>query len=154
MKHLYILSIFILLFVAACSTSADDACSPELDQQFLLENAEKEEINVTDSGLQYRVIEEGEGARPTQNSTVRVHYHGTLINGDVFDTTRDREDPVQLALNQVIRGFSEGLQLMPEGSIYEIFIPASSAYGNSPPPGSIICRGSTLIFELELVEIL
>lgn len=119
--------------------------------QFLLENSEQEDINETESGLQYRIIEEGEGERPQANSTVRVNYKGTFTNGFVFDQSRD--NPAQFTLSGVISGFSEGLQLMNTGSTFELFLPPSIGYGDNPPPGSSILSGVVLVFEVELVEI-
>ncbi|MEX0906233.1 MAG: FKBP-type peptidyl-prolyl cis-trans isomerase [Balneolaceae bacterium] len=121
--------------------------------EFLEENAQNEDVNVTDSGLQYRVIEEGDGASPSAENEVEVHYTGKLLNGDVFDSSRERGESVTFPLNQVIPGWTEGVQLMTEGSTYEFFIPAALAYGSTPPPGSIIPPGAVLIFEVELIEI-
>lgn len=122
--------------------------------RFLEENAARDDVNVTDSGLQYRVIEEGNGVSPTEESTVRVHYRGTLINGEEFDSSYERDEPVEFPLNGVITGWTEGLQLMQVGSKYEFFIPSELGYGNTPPPGSAIQPGSVLIFEVELLEVL
>ncbi|MEX0889951.1 MAG: FKBP-type peptidyl-prolyl cis-trans isomerase [Balneolaceae bacterium] len=130
-----------------------EANAAEADR-FLSENAERDEVTVTDSGLQYRVIEEGEGVRPDEESRVRVHYRGTLIDGEEFDSSYSREEPAEFPLNQVIPGWTEGLQLMSEGAKYEFFIPAELGYGNNPPPGSPIEPGAVLIFEVELLSIL
>ncbi len=119
---------------------------------FLAENAEKEGVQVTESGLQYRVIEEGDGERPAATDRVTVHYRGTLINGVEFDSSYSRGEPATFALNQVIPGWTEGLQLMPAGSRYEFFIPSELAYGEQGRPGPI-GPNSTLIFEVELIEI-
>jgi FKBP-type peptidyl-prolyl cis-trans isomerase len=121
--------------------------------RFLEENAGRDDVNVTDSGLQYRVIEEGNGVSPTEESTVRVHYRGTLINGEEFDSSYERGEPAEFPLNRVITGWTEGLQLMQVGSKYEFFIPSELGYGNTPPPGSVIEPGSVLIFEVELLEV-
>jgi FKBP-type peptidyl-prolyl cis-trans isomerase len=118
---------------------------------FLQENSELEDITVTESGLQYRVIEEGEGESPEANATVRVNYTGTYANGFVFDQSGD--SPAQFTLAGVISGFSEGLQLMNVGSTYELFLPPSIGYGDNPPQGSSILPGVVLVFEVELVEI-
>lgn len=120
--------------------------------EFLQENAQREDVHVTESGLQYRVIEEGTGERPTSSSTVRVHYRGTLIDGEEFDSSYDG-DPVEFPLNNVIAGWTEGVQLMREGATYELYLPSELGYGNTPPRGSIINPGSVLIFEVELIEI-
>ncbi|PKD44420.1 FKBP-type peptidyl-prolyl cis-trans isomerase [Rhodohalobacter barkolensis] len=122
-------------------------------QEFLDENAEKEDVMVTESGLQYRVIEEGSGERPSAEDEVEVHYRGTLISGEEFDSSYSREQTITFPLNGVIPGWTEGLQLMREGATYEFFIPSELAYGTNPPPGSIILPGSVLIFEVELIDI-
>ena len=119
---------------------------------FLAENAGKEGVQVTESGLQYRVIEEGDGDRPAATDRVTVHYKGTLINGVEFDSSYSRGEPATFALNQVIPGWTEGLQLMRTGSRYEFFIPSELAYGEQGRPGPI-GPNSTLVFEVELLEI-
>ncbi|NEZ05085.1 FKBP-type peptidyl-prolyl cis-trans isomerase [Wenzhouxiangella sp. XN201] len=124
----------------------------EEGEAFLAENAEREGISVTESGLQYRVIEEGEGASPTAEDRVTVHYKGTLIDGTVFDSSYDRGEPATFALNQVIPGWTEGVQLMKEGAKYEFFVPSELAYGEQGRPGPI-GPNSTLIFEVELLEV-
>jgi len=124
----------------------------EEGQAFLAENREREGVIETESGLQYRVIEEGSGARPSATDQVTVHYRGSLINGTEFDSSFARGEPVTFALNQVIPGWTEGVQLMSEGSRYEFFIPADLAYGEAGRPGPI-GPNSTLIFEVELVGI-
>ncbi|MEM1080909.1 MAG: FKBP-type peptidyl-prolyl cis-trans isomerase [Pseudomonadota bacterium] len=119
---------------------------------FLAENAQKEGVQVTESGLQYRVIEAGDGARPAATDRVTVHYRGTLINGVEFDSSYSRGEPATFALNQVIPGWTEGLQLMTTGSRYEFFIPSELAYGEQGRPGPI-GPNSALIFEVELIEV-
>jgi FKBP-type peptidyl-prolyl cis-trans isomerase len=125
----------------------------EEGREFLEENAQKEDVMVTDSGLQYRVIEEGSGVSPTAEDEVEVHYRGTLLSGEEFDSSYSRNETTTFPLNRVIPGWTEGLQLMSEGATYEFFIPADLAYGNNPPPGSIIEPGSVLIFEVELIDV-
>lgn len=120
---------------------------------FLEENAENDDVMVTESGLQYRVIEEGSGASPTTEDEVEVHYRGTLISGEEFDSSYSRNETATFPLNRVIPGWTEGLQLMSEGATYEFFVPSELAYGNNPPPGSIIEPGSVLIFEVELIDV-
>ena len=122
-------------------------------EAFLAENATKEGITVTDSGLQYEVLRQGDGARPTAESRVKVHYRGTLIDGTEFDSSYERGEPTDFGVNGVIPGFGEGIQLMPVGSHYRFFIPSSIAYGMQAA-GSVIGPNSTLIFEVELQDIL
>ena len=120
-------------------------------ETFFAQNATKEGVQTTASGLQYRVITEGTGAKPGPNDTVRVHYKGTLLNGETFDSSYDRGEPAQFALNQVVPGWQEGLQLMPVGSKYELWIPAALGYGEmvSGPIGP----NQALVFEVELQDI-
>ena len=120
---------------------------------FLEENALNSDVNVTESGLQYRVLEEGTGARPAATDEVEVHYQGSLLTDEVFDSSYERGEPIVFPLNRVIPGWTEGVQLMNVGSKYQFFIPAELAYGNNPPPGSIIPPGAVLIFEVELLDI-
>jgi len=124
----------------------------EEGEAFLAANAEKDGVEVTDSGLQYRVIEPGDGASPGADDRVTVHYRGKLINGVEFDSSYAREEPATFGLNQVIPGWTEGLQLMREGAKYEFFIPSDLAYGEQGRPGPI-GPNSTLIFEVELLEV-
>jgi FKBP-type peptidyl-prolyl cis-trans isomerase FkpA/FKBP-type peptidyl-prolyl cis-trans isomerase FklB len=124
----------------------------EEGEAFLAQNAQNDDVMVTESGLQYRVIEEGEGDRPSATDRVTVHYRGTLINGVEFDSSYARGEPATFGLNQVIPGWTEGLQLMREGGKYEFFIPSDLAYGEQGRPGPI-GPNATLIFEVELIEI-
>ncbi|MGQ7848096.1 FKBP-type peptidyl-prolyl cis-trans isomerase [Granulosicoccus sp. 3-233] len=124
----------------------------ELGQAFLDKNAELEGVQTTASGLQYQVLEPGTGSEhPGATDKVRVHYHGTLIDGTVFDSSVDRGEPISFGLNQVIPGWTEGLQLMVEGEKTRLFIPSSLAYGNRS--AGKIEPGSTLIFDVELLGI-
>ncbi|MEM9992130.1 MAG: FKBP-type peptidyl-prolyl cis-trans isomerase, partial [Bacteroidota bacterium] len=107
---------------------------------------------VTDSGLQYKVLTEGKGAKPAATDEVSVHYHGTLIDGTVFDSSVQRGQPASFPLNRVIKGWTEGVQLMNVGSKYRFFIPSELAYG-SQGAGAQIGPNSTLIFDVELLEI-
>ncbi|MBN2263865.1 MAG: FKBP-type peptidyl-prolyl cis-trans isomerase [Prolixibacteraceae bacterium] len=122
-------------------------------QKFLEENAKREGVTVTESGLQYEVIKEGEGEKPTAASTVEVHYHGTTIDGKVFDSSVERGETIEFPLNGVIKGWTEGLQLMSVGSKYKLFIPSDLAYGERGGAGGGIQPNSALIFEVELISI-
>lgn len=121
-------------------------------EEFLKENAKKEEITVTASGLQYEVITKGEGAVPKSTDRVKVHYHGTLIDGTVFDSSVQRNDPATFGVTQVIQGWVEALQLMPVGSKWKLYIPYQLAYG-AQGAGQTIKPYSALIFEVELLDI-
>ncbi len=121
-------------------------------QAFLLENAKKEGVISTESGLQYEILHKGENTEtPSAKSKVKVHYHGTLIDGTVFDSSVDRGTPISFGLNQVIKGWQEGLQYMSEGDKYRLYIPSTLGYGkggSGPIPPSAV-----LIFDVELLEI-
>ena len=119
--------------------------------KYLLENFGKDGVTVTDSGLQYSVIVMGEGAKPAASDKVTVHYRGTLLNGEEFDSSYSRNQPTSFQLDQVIPGWTEGLQLMPVGSKFMFFIPPNLAYG--PAGGGPIGPNATLIFEVELLSI-
>lgn len=124
----------------------------QIGVNFLAENEQKEGVQTTDSGLQYEVLNKGEGnVHPTAKSKVTVHYHGTLIDGTVFDSSVDRNKTISFKLNQVIAGWTEGVQLMVVGDRYRFYVPSDLAYGTrgvgSIPPGSL------LIFDIELFEI-
>lgn len=121
-------------------------------EAFLTENAAREGVMVTDSGLQYEVIEAGDGDMPELDDTVEVHYRGTLIDGTEFDSSYARGATVTFGVTQVIAGWTEALQLMKEGSKYKLFIPADLAYG-AGGAGQVIQPNSTLIFDVELVSI-
>ena len=119
---------------------------------FLDRNAKKEGVVVLPSGLQYKVITEGTGRTPTAGNTVKVNYRGTLIDGEQFDSSYDRGKPAQFKVSGVIKGWQEGLQLMKEGAKWELYVPSDLAYGDRGS-GRQIAPGSTLIFEVELLEI-
>lgn len=121
-------------------------------EAFLAANKAKPGIKTTESGLQYQVMTEGKGAKPAATDKVKVHYVGTLIDGTKFDSSIDRGQPAEFALNGVIKGWTEALQLMPVGSKYKLFVPSDLAYGEQGTPGPI-GPNSTLIFEVELLEI-
>lgn len=122
-------------------------------EEFLAENKEKEGVKVTESGLQYKVLEEGSGVSPDSTDIVRVHYEGTLLDGTVFDSSYERDEPAQFPLNKVIPGWTEGLQLMKEGAKYRFWIPSELAYGMNPRPGGPIGPNETLVFTVELLEV-
>ncbi len=121
-------------------------------EKFLAENAKKPGVKVTASGLQYEVIKEGTGENPKASDTVTVHYKGTLINGDTFDSSYDRGQPVSFPLQNVIPGWTEGLQLMKPGAKYKFVIPSALAYGERGA-GVKIGPNSTLVFEVELIQL-
>jgi len=119
--------------------------------KFLLENGVKEGVQVTDSGLQYKVVVMGDGAKPAASDKVTVHYRGTLLNGEEFDSSYSRNQPTSFQLDQVIPGWTEGVALMPVGSKFMFYIPPNLAYG--PNGGGPIGPNATLIFEVELLSI-
>lgn len=121
-------------------------------EAFLAENAEKDSISVTESGLQYKVIRAGSGESPAATNTVKVHYEGRLLSGEIFDSSYQRGEPIEFGLNRVIPGWTEGLQLMKPGAKYRLFIPSDLAYGlrGSPPK---IGPNEALIFDVELLEV-
>jgi len=120
---------------------------------FLETNGKREEVTVTASGLQYEILTAGEGEMPTAASTVRVHYHGTLIDGSVFDSSYDRGEPAEFPVNGVIAGWTEALQVMPVGSKWRLAVPYNLAYGERGAGGKI-GPYTTLVFDVELLEII
>lgn len=120
-------------------------------QKFLAENKSKEGVQVTDTGLQYKVLTMGTGSKPAATDTVKVHYRGTLLDGTEFDSSYARNEPISFALNRVIAGWTEGMQLMPIGSKFVFYIAPDLAYGEGG--GGPIPANSTLVFEVELLEI-
>ena len=123
-------------------------------EDFLAENSSKEGVQTTASGLQYSIMKEGTGEKPVPTSKLKLHYHGTSIDGKVFDSSVDKGKPVEMLANQFVPGFAEGLLLMNVGSKYKFFIPSDIAYGANPRPGGPIKPFETLIFEVEILEIL
>lgn len=121
-------------------------------RSFLAENGKKPDVKTTASGLQYKVLHEGEGAKPSARGEVEVHYAGKLIDGTIFDSSYERGEPISFLLTQVIPGWAEGVQLMPVGSKYELYLPFELAYGPQGIPG-VIPPYSTLIFEVELLKV-
>ncbi|MAP93707.1 MAG: peptidylprolyl isomerase [Ponticaulis sp.] len=124
--------------------------NPDLD--YLDENAKKDGVTTTASGLQYRVITEGTGYKPGPTDKVKVHYAGKLVNGKEFDSSYKRGQPIEFPLNAVIPGWSEGVQLMQEGAKYEFVIPSQLGYG-AHGAGGVIPGNATLIFEVELLSV-
>jgi FKBP-type peptidyl-prolyl cis-trans isomerase FklB len=120
---------------------------------YLTENAKRDEVTVTDSGLQYEVLAQGDGDTPSLNSTVRTHYHGTLLDGSVFDSSYDRGQPAEFPVNGVIKGWTEALQFMPVGTKLRLHVPHELAYGEQGAGGAI-GPFSTLIFDVELLDII
>ncbi len=136
---------------AKTAIKAASAENAKKGQAFLDANKKKDGVNVTASGLQYKVITRGEGAKPKATDKVKVHYRGTLINGKEFDSSYKRNQPAEFGLNQVIKGWTEGVQLMNVGSKYEFYIPSGLAYGPNGPPS--IGSDQTLIFTVELLDV-
>ena len=124
----------------------------EVGKRFLEENAKKEGVKVTASGLQYKIVKEGNGIHPSANDKVTVHYTGRLIDGTVFDSSVERGAPATFGVNQVIPGWVEALQLMSEGAEWQLYIPSELAYGNQGA-GPVIGPHSTLIFDVKLIKI-
>jgi FKBP-type peptidyl-prolyl cis-trans isomerase FkpA len=154
MKHLIlIIPIILLFFFTSCLDSNDPpGIDNTADIEYLEQNAQQEGVTVTNSGLQYRVLQEGGGVQPTLLDTVVVHYTGELVSGEVFDSSVERGEPATFPVDGLIEGFTEGLLLMNTGSIYELVIPAYLGYGNNY--AGAIYPGATLIFEVQLLEIL
>ena len=145
--------------VAGCGVKDEKAVAEntsittaESGDSFLAENARKEGVKTTASGLQYQVIKSGTGATPKLTDGVKVHYHGTLINGTVFDSSVERGEPISFPVSGVIAGWTEALQLMKVGDKWKLFIPAKLAYGDRSPSPKIPAN-SPLIFEVELLDI-
>ena len=152
MKHILILTLALGL-VAGCGVKEEPAVVDNTPGgQFLAENAKKDGVKTTASGLQYLVIKSGTGATPKLTDGVKVHYHGTLINGTVFDSSVERGQPISFPVGGVIPGWTEALQLMKVGDKWKLFIPAKLAYGEQSPSPAIP-PNSVLIFEVELLGI-
>lgn len=121
-------------------------------EQFLEDNAKREEVDITETGLQYEVLASGDGESPTESSTVRVHYHGTLVDGTVFDSSVDRGEPIEFPVNGVIAGWTEALLMMKPGDKWKLFIPHNLAYGANGA-GGVIGPYQALVFEVELLAV-
>ena len=124
----------------------------EAGEKFLAENAKKEGVQTTPSGLQYKILKEGNGALPTDTSMVKVHYEGKTLDGKVFDSSYKRGEPTKFRTNQVIKGWGEALKLMPAGSVWEVYVPQELAYGERQQ-GADIKPFSLLIFKIELIDV-
>jgi FKBP-type peptidyl-prolyl cis-trans isomerase FkpA len=133
---------------------ADAKTNKEQGEKFLAENAKKPGVKTTPSGLQYMVLRQGSGPRPTATDRVRVNYEGKLLDGTVFDSSYARNQPAEFALNQVIAGWTEGVGMMPVGSKFRFWIPGDLAYGANGTPGGPIGPNATLVFDVELMGIL
>ncbi|MCI6154166.1 MAG: FKBP-type peptidyl-prolyl cis-trans isomerase [Bacteroidales bacterium] len=139
-------------YFMAAQSEAHKECKAE-GEKFLAENAKKKGVKVTKSGLQYKILTEGNGVRPTVEDTVLVHYRGRLIDGTEFDSSYNRGEPVKFSPLQVIAGWTEGLCLLPKGTKAELYIPADLAYGDRGA-GDIIPPFATLIFEIEMLDVI
>jgi len=139
-------------FTLAPLTTMADAAT-EKGERFLKDNATKEGVKTTASGLQYKIVKEGAGKNPAATDTVLVHYRGTLLDGTEFDSSYKRNQPISFPLNRVIPGWTEGLQLVKEGGKAILYIPSKLAYGASGTPGGPIGPNETLIFEVELIKV-
>ncbi len=125
----------------------------EAGDQFLADNAKRDEVTVTESGLQFEVLADGDGETPTAASTVRTHYHGTLIDGTVFDSSYERGQPAEFPVGGVIKGWTEALQMMKVGAKWRLYVPYQLAYGERGA-GAAIGPYSTLIFDVELLDVI
>jgi FKBP-type peptidyl-prolyl cis-trans isomerase len=136
---------------AQTKATADAERNKQLSAEYLTRNKARPEVKTTASGLQYEVLKEGAGPKPTLKSTVRVHYTGTLITGQKFDSSHDRGQPAEFPVNGIIKGWQEALQMMRKGAVYRLHIPPELAYGPQGQPG--IPPFSALIFDVELIDI-
>ena len=161
-SYLIIVTSILTLYIYSCSSDLPLDVVIEQPEQidyrkqgvdFLAKNKTRAGVLTTESGLQYEILKNSEGPKPTPTTKVQVHYHGTTPDGDVFDSSVDRNQPAEFGLNQVIKGWTEGLQLMSEGSKYKFYIPQELAYGANPS-GDIIKPFMPLVFEVELLAIL
>ena len=136
---------------AQSKSAADGAKNKKEGDEFLAKNKEKKGVKVTASGLQYEVLKDAKGKKPTLKDKVTVHYTGTLTSGQKFDSSHDRGQPAEFPLQGIIKGWQEALQLMPEGSVYRLYIPPELAYGPQAQPN--IPPMSVLVFEVELIKV-
>ena len=147
-----------LLFLAGCSETQEESQSQVAQgqqdgQEYLYINAQKSGVKVMPSGLQFEIIESGEGRSPLATSNVVTHYHGTFINGEVFDSSVDRGTPAEFPVNGVIKGWTEALQMMKEGDKWRLVLPPEIAYGERGAAGGLIAPNTVLVFEVELIEV-
>jgi FKBP-type peptidyl-prolyl cis-trans isomerase len=145
-----IVAVLVVIFIISPGNQVPSRT--ETEAQFMADNRNAEGVVTTDSGLQYQVLQEGNGPRPGPTDRVTVHYTGTLLDGTVFDSSVERGQPISFSLNEVIPGWTEGLQLMPVGSKYRFWIPSDLAYG-SRGAGNVIPPNATLMFDVELLGI-
>jgi FKBP-type peptidyl-prolyl cis-trans isomerase len=155
--------LLVLLLIAACQGQDADTAPAEAEavaaesiaagKAFFAKLAEDADVEISESGLHYKVLDPGTGARPSLTDSVLVHYRGTLIDGTQFDSSYDRGAPATFRLNQVVAGFGEGLTKIGVGGKIILYMPSELGYGNSPRPGGAIKPGDSLIFECELIEV-
>jgi len=147
------LSIFLIIFFLSGCLDTEPLFDNEEDLEFLEEYAQRDDVIITESGLLYRILQEGEGESPAMSSLVLAHYEARLVSGDVIGSSYDEDEPIVFPMAEVITGFSEGLMLMQEGGEHELVIPPELGYGDFPPD-SRIHPGAVLIFKVELLEII
>lgn len=152
------LIIVALLLLAGCSETQIESQSQvaqgqQNGQEYLYINAQKPGVTVMPSGLQFEIIESGEGRSPLATSNVVTHYHGTFVNGEVFDSSVDRGTPAEFPVNGVIKGWTEALQMMKEGDKWRLVLPPEIAYGERGAAGGLIAPNTVLVFEVELIEV-
>ena len=138
---------------AVAKAEADAKNNLDAGKKFLAENAKKPGVQTTASGLQYQVVTEGKGPKPKAGDIVRVHYKGATLDGKTFDSSYERGQPVVFPLDQVVPGWQEGIQLMPVGSKFKLWIPGNLGYGDKGTPGGPIGPNATLVFDVELLDI-
>lgn len=155
MKYVFlavVIALVIFYFTKSAGNKKAAVANIAMGEDFLAKNKSNDDVIETASSLQYQVLQKGDGnAHPSASSTVKVHYHGMLLDGTVFDSSVDRGEPISFPLNQVISGWTEGVQLMVVGDKFKFFIPSTLGYGNRGT--GVITPGSLLIFEVELLEI-
>ena len=161
MKKIIVISLLSAFFLNSCSSLKNKSAVEEKKietknltsgERFLIEKSKEKDVVTLPSGLRYKVITAGIGAKPLATNTIKAHYHGTLINGTVFDSSVDRGQPFTAPVNRLIKGWIEALQLMQVGAKWELYVPSNLAYGERGS-GSLIKANETLIFEIELLEI-